>query len=235
MGLLCHAVCPEARDGVGWSGQGEKSSHPSGRIVSCGFAENWRDCSEDWRHVWTQGCGLSFDQPVALIWWAFVQFMGDSPPADTSSLGDSPVQAGPSWRCWYMHWFEGCLLQPPEGQFPKAVIFTFLLTKSPTLHHEFSRWSQQGSLIASSHVSLPQESISCLAEARQDHSVYGRVGLLQDSTLPLHHLTTEAWLCRLCKLQSRNLLPKTILVFCKENGSAFFIESAQRTSVCQLL
>lgn len=28
---------------------------------------------------------------------------------------------------------------------------------------------------------------------------------------------------------------KTILVFCKENGSAFFIESTLRTSVCQLL
>lgn len=40
MDLLCHVMCPEARDGAGWSGQGEKPSHPCGRIVSCGFAES---------------------------------------------------------------------------------------------------------------------------------------------------------------------------------------------------
>lgn len=65
--------------------------------------------------------------------------------------------------------------------------------------------------------------------------LWKREPLARHSTSPLHHLTTEAWLCFLCKLQSGNLLPKMILVFCEENGSAFFIESAQRTSVCQLL
>lgn len=231
--MLCHAMYPEVRDGAGCTGQGEKSSPPCGRIISHGFAENQTSLG---RLYWTlkawlnSGCGLSFDQLVALIWRAFEWFREDSPPAETSSA-----------LCASRFLLEVTLICRAVPcrflWFSRGVIFTFLWMKNISVHQGFSRRSQQGSHVAVLPSMFPHHwNFSPVLQRGQARCwVCGTVGYLQGSTLPLHHLTAEAWLCCLCELQSRNLLPKTILVFCKENRSAFFIESAQRTSVGWLL
>lgn len=128
---------------------------------------HWRGSTEDWRHVWTQGGGCHL---TSLLSWSDellcnlgeVLFLLRPLLLSVTALCKKDLPGDDCMRTD----LQGCPLQPPEGKFPRAVTFMFLWPKSPTVHHEFSRWSQWGSLVILFPCMCPppQEPTSCLAQ-----------------------------------------------------------------------
>lgn len=116
-------------------------------------------------------------------------FGGDSSPAGSSStLHDSIVQAGASWRCLYMHWFARLSLATSWKPVSQGCDFhVFLNQESNCLSQTQQRKPMSQPCTASTYVSLPHpcgDLLSC-TEAREDCLVCGRAGLLQDTVLCL--------------------------------------------------
>lgn len=232
----CCAMWCVLRQGMGWDGLTRERSQVilvegSSHVALLKIILHWRGCTEDWRPVWTQvvGCPLT----SLLVWCNLGEILLLLTPLLLSVTAPCK-QDLPGDDCMCT---DSLSLEVSWKPVSQAVIFRFLWTKSPTVHHKFSRWSQRGSLVTLLPSMYLHHRNRCVFHRGQAGplGLWKSRPLARHSSLPLHHLTTEAWLCHLCKLQSKNLLTKTILVFYKENGSAFFIESTQRTSVCQLL
>lgn len=106
----------------------------------------------------SSGCVLSFDQLVALIWWAFEWFSEDSPPAEPSSALYASrflleMTAGQSLAgCWRLV-SQGCDLHISVN---KEYICAWGIQQEEP--------ERQPCCSASIHVSPPLEPLSCLAE-----------------------------------------------------------------------